>query len=364
MSLKNVVYIGTYTRALSHTPGSAAGIYRCRFDPESGALAVEGVVPGVVNPSYLALDPQRQYLYAVEEIDDYEGQASGAISAFAVDADSGDLTWLNRQATHGTAPCHVSVEPTGRWVLVANYGSGSIAAYPIEEGGRLGAASAFVQHEGGSVNPDRQQGPHAHMIMPDPANRRILVNALGLDKVLAYNLDVERGTLTLDPAAGGVIEPGGGPRHLAFHPSRDNVYVLHEMGSALTTFAYDSESGALTALQTLPTVPADFDGRNSCADIHVAPSGRFVYSSNRGHDSIAIFAVDEASGTLTAVGHVPTGGSTPRNFAIDPTGTFLLAANQRGDSIVSFRVDQEIGWLTPTGHVAAVPTPVCVIFAE
>ena len=364
MSLKNVVYIGTYTRALSHTPGSAEGIYRCRFDPESGAVAVEGVVPGAINPSYLALDPQRKYLYAVEEIDDYEGQASGAISAFAVDANSGDLTWLNRQATHGTAPCHVSVEPTGRWVLVANYGSGSIAAYPIEGGGRLGAASAFVQHEGGSVNPDRQQGPHAHMIMPDPGNRRILVNDLGLDRVLAYNFDTERGTLTLDTTAGGTIEPGGGPRHLAFHPSRDIVYVLHEIGSALTTFAYDPERGTLTALQTLPTLPADFDGRNSCADIHVAPSGCFVYSSNRGHDSIAMFAVDEASGILTAVGHVPTGGSTPRNFAIDPSGAFLLAANQRSDSIVSFRVDQETGWLTPTGHVAAVPTPVCVIFAE
>jgi 6-phosphogluconolactonase len=201
------------------------------------------------------------------------------------------------------------------------------------------------------------------MILPDPGNRRILVPDLGLDKVLLYQLDPEKGTLAPNTPPWGEIEPGGGPRHLAFHPNRDVVYVLHEIGSALTTFAYDPESGALTALQTLSTLPADFTGRNSCADIHVAVSGRFVYCSNRGHDSIAIFAVDEASVTLTAIGHVPTGGETPRNFAIDPSGNFLLAANQRTDTIVSFRVDQEGGWLTPTGHVAEVPTPVCVLFA-
>jgi 6-phosphogluconolactonase len=369
LSLEHVVYVGTYTQALSHTPGNAGGIYRCRFDPGSGALMVEGVVSGVANPSYLALEPQRRYLYAVEEIEEHEGQASGAVSAFAVDQESGDLTWLNRQATGGTAPCHLSVEPSGRWVLVANYGSGSIAAYPIDEGGRLGAASAFVQHEGGSIDPERQQGPHAHMIRHDPrpvaagAPRRVLVNDLGKDQVLLYQLDPERGTLTPDATPWVDAEPGHGPRHLDFHPSRDIVYVLNEIGSSLTTFAYDRDSGALTALQTRSTLPADFDGENSCADIHVAPSGRFVYSSNRGHDSIAIFAVDEASGTLALLGHAPTGGSTPRNFAIDPRGNFLLAANQQSDSIVGFRVDQEGGWLTPTGHSAQVPTPVCVLFA-
>ncbi|MFN8513215.1 MAG: lactonase family protein [Chloroflexia bacterium] len=363
MSLENVVYIGTYTKALSHTAGKAEGIYRCRFDPASGALTVEGAVAGVDNPSFLALDPQKRYLYAVEETDDYEGRASGAVSAFAVDPDTGDLTWLNRQATGGTAPCHVSVDPTGRWVLVANYGSGSISVYPIEEGGRLGAASAFVQHEGGSVNPQRQQGPHAHMIVTDPGNRRVLVNDLGLDKVLLYQLDAERGTLTPNDPPWGEIEPGGGPRHLAFHPGKDIVYVLHEIGSAVTTFAYDPDSGALTALQTLPSLPADFAGNNSTADIHVAASGRFVYGSNRGHDSIAIFAVDDVSGTLTALGHVSTGGQTPRNFSFDPSGNYVLAANQRTDNIVSFRVDQGSGGLTPTGHDVQVPTPVCILFA-
>jgi 6-phosphogluconolactonase len=252
---------------------------------------------------------------------------------------------------------------------VANYGSGSIAAYPIEEGGRLGVASAFVQHEGGSIDPERQQGPHAHMIMHDPrpiaagAPRHVLVNDLGKDQVLLYQLDPVRGTLTPDTTPWVDAEPGHGPRHLDFHPSRDIVYVLNEIGSSLTTFAYDPDSGALTALQTLSTLPADFGGDNSCADIHVAPSGRFVYSSNRGHDSIAIFAVGEASGTLALLGHVPTGGSSPRNFAIDPSGNFLLAANQQSDSIVSFHVDQEGGWLTPTGHSAQVPMPVCVLFA-
>ncbi len=363
MSLENIVYVGTYTRALSHTPGLAEGIYVCRFDPATGALAVEGTIPGAANPSFLALDPQRRFLYAVEEIEDYEGQSSGAVSAFAVDAATGGLTWLNRQPSHGTAPCHVSIEPSGRFALLANYGSGSIAAYPIAADGQLGAASAIVQHEGGSVNPQRQQGPHAHMIMPDPANKHILVNDLGLDKVLVYRLDPDLGTLTPNDPPWGTVDPGLGPRHLAFHPGRDIVYLLNEIGSSLTTFAYNPASGALTALQTLSTLPDDFTGNNSCADIHVAPSGRFVYSSNRGHDSIAIFAVDEASGALSPVGHVPTGGSTPRNFALDPSGSFLLAANQRGNNIVSFRIDQATGWLTPTGHVAEVPTPVCVIFA-
>lgn len=375
MSLDNIVYVGTYTRALSHTPGEAAGIYRCRFDPGSGALAVEGVAGGVVNPSFLALAPRPAgagapaFLYAAEETEEYEGAYGGAVSAFAVDPESGELTWLNRQPSHGTAPCHVSVHPDGRFVLVANYGSGSIAAYPIGADGRLGAASAVVQHEGGSVNPQRQQGPHAHMIVTAPrpaaagAPRRILVNDLGLDKVLAYRLDPDSGALTPDTPPWATIEPGGGPRHLAFHPTRDRVYVLHEIGSALTTFAYDPDSGALTALQTLSTLPADFAGNNSCADIHVAPSGRFVYSSNRGHDSIAVFAVDEAAGTLALLGHVPTGGSTPRNFALDPTGTYLLAANQRSDTIVTFRLDPDSGFPTPTGHVAQVPTPVCILFA-
>ena len=369
MSLDNIVYVGTYTRALSHTPGQAEGIYRCRFDPVTGALTVESAIPGAANPSYLALDPQRRYLYAVEEIEEYEGQASGAVSAFAVDAETGGLTWLNRQPSHGTAPCHVSIESSGRWALLANYGSGSIAAYPIAADGQLGEASAIVQHEGGSVNPQRQQGPHAHMIVPAPrpagagAQRRILVNDLGLDKVLVYRLDPDQGTLTPNDPPWGTVDPGLGPRHLAFHSGRDIVYVLNEIGSSLTTFAYDPASGALATLQTLSTLPGDFTGNNSCADIHVAPSGRFVYSSNRGHDSIAIFAVDEASGTLSPVGHVPSGGGTPRNFALDPTGSFLLAANQRGNTIVSFRINQETGWITPTGHVAEVPTPVCVIFA-
>ncbi len=373
MSLDNVVYVGTYTRPLSHTAGQAGGIYVCRFDAGTGALTVESTIPGVANPSYLALDPQRRFLYAVEEIEDYEGRASGAVSAFAVDPATGGLTWLNRQPSHGTAPCHISVESSGRWALLANYGSGSIAAYPIAADGQLGEASAIVQHEGGSVNPQRQQGPHAHMIVPAPrptgassrsgAPTRILVNDLGLDKVLVYQLDHERGTLTPNDPPWGTVDPGLGPRHLAFHPGRDIVYLLNEIGSSLTTFAYNPASGALAALQTLSTLPSDFAGTNSCADIHVAPSGRFVYSSNRGHDSIAIFAVDEASGTLSPVGHVPSGGGTPRNFALDPTGSFLLAANQRGNTIVSFRIDQATGWITPTGHVAEVPTPVCILFA-
>ncbi len=355
-----LVYVGTYTSTPPYARGRAEGIYAYRLDPSSGALTPVRTIPGIVNPSFLALAPGGRYLYAANEVPALDGQPGGAVSAFAVDAATGDLTYLNRQPSHGEDPCHLSVEATGRFVLVANYTSGSVAMLPIGDDGRLGPATEVHQHAGSSVNPERQRGPHAHSITPDPANRYALVADLGLDQVLVYRLDLERGALPPHDPPSASLPAGAGPRHLAFHPGAPYVYVINELDSTMTACAWDGARGTLRALQTLSTLPPDFTGRSHCADIHVAPSGRFVYGSNRGHDSIAIFAIDPATGTLTPVGHESTGGRTPRNFAIDPAGNYLFAANQESDSIVTFRIDGETGRLAPTGQVTAVPSPVCL----
>lgn len=346
------VYVGAYTAP----KGKAEGISVYQFDPASGALIHAQTVPGVDSPSFLAFDPQQRYLFAVGEGD------QGLASAFARDPETGRLTFLNRQPTHGSSPCHVSVDPTGRYALVANYGSGNLAVFPIQQDGRLSAASAVVQHEGSSVNPRRQTGPHAHMIAPDPAGRYVLANDLGIDQVLVYRLDGASGQLIAHQR--GVAQPGAGPRHFAFHPAGRLVFVINELDSTLTAYAYDPEQGTLEARHTLSTLPSDFHGDNTCAQVVMAPSGRFVYGSNRGHDSIAIFAIDETTGQLTAIGHEPTQGRNPRNFNIDPTGAWLLAANQDSGSIVTFRVDQATGQLHATGQVTETPTPVCILFSQ
>jgi 6-phosphogluconolactonase len=357
-----LVYVGTYTTYGGPARGKAEGIYVYRMDPSSGALALVHTMPGVANPSFLALDPHRRYLYAVNEELEAGGQPGGAVSAFAIDQTTGALTYLNRQPSHGTDPCHLSVDQAGTFVFVANYTSGSIAVLPIGTEGQLGPATDVHQHVGSSVNPRRQEGPHAHSINLDRANRYALVCDLGLDKVLVYRLDLDKGKLIPNEPAWTSVAPGAGPRHLDFHPSRAYVYVINEIGSTLTAFAYDETRGTLQEIHTLSTLPEGFTGTSHTADVHVHPSGKFVYGSNRGHDSIAIFAVDEATGRLTALGHESTRGHVPRNFGIDPTGTFLLAANQSTDTIVTFRIDQMTGKLTPTGHVAQVPTPVCLKF--
>jgi 6-phosphogluconolactonase len=332
------------------------------MDPVSGALTLVHTVADVPNPSFLALHPSRRYLYAVNAVPEIDGHPGGAVSAFAIDPATGALTFLNRQSSHGAGPCHVSVEHTGRFVLAANYGGGSVVMFPVQSDGSLAAASDFVQHTGSSVNPRRQEGPHAHSITPDPANRFALACDLGLDNVLVYRLDLEAGRLIPNDPPFVRTHPGAGPRHLDFHPNGRYVYVINELDSTLTVFTYDAERGVLEEIQTISTLPEDFAGQNTCADVHVHPAGRFVYGSNRGHDSIAIFRVDEGTGRLDAVGHVPTQGQTPRNFAIDPSGTFLYAANQQSDTIVAFRIDQGMGQLAPTGHVLSIPTPVCVKF--
>lgn len=351
-----LVYVGTYTHR-----GTSEGIYIYRLDTATGALTPVGVARGVQNPSFLALDPQCRYLYAVNETMTFEGQPGGGITAFAVDPQSGALTLINSQCTHGGAPCYVSVDRTGRYVYVANYMGGNAAAFPVRAGGGLDPASAVVQHAGSGVNPRRQEGPHAHSITLDLTNRFAFVADLGIDKVMVYRLDLEGGTLSPHTPPSVEVDAGAGPRHMAFHPNGRYAYLITEMGNTIIAYAYDAARGTLTARQAVPALPEDFAGRSTCADIHVAPSGKFLYGSNRGHDSIVIYAIDAETGLLTYVDHVPTLGKTPRNFAIDPTGTYLFAAHQDSDSIVTFRIDQETGQLAPAGQVTEVPMPVCVI---
>ena len=349
-----LVFIGTYTGARSQ------GIYVSRLDGATGKLSAPELAAATPNPSFLALHPNRRWLYAVSEIGDFEGRKTGAVAAFLVAPDTGRLTPLNQRPSGGAGPCHVSVDATGKCALVANYGSGSVAALPINPDGRLGEPGSVIQHRGSSVNPQRQQGPHAHQIVTDAANRFAFVCDLGLDQILSYRLDAARASLTPNDPPFASVKAGAGPRHLAFRPNGRFAYVINELNSTITAFACDAKRGTLKELQTLATLPDDFKGASSTAEIEVHPSGRFVYGSNRGHDTIVVFAVDPASGKLTFVERQPTQGKTPRCFAIDPTGRFLLAANQDSDSIVVFAVDARSGRLKPTGQPVEVPSPVCV----
>jgi 6-phosphogluconolactonase len=353
---KYLVYVGTYTQKASK------GIYAYRFDPATDRLTSLGLAAESVNPSFLAVDPSRRFLYAVNEISQYQGRSSGGVSAFAIAPATGKLTLLNEVPSGGAGPCHVAVDKTGKYVLVANYDGGSLAVLPILKDGRLGEASAFVQHSGASVNPQRQEGPHAHSIYLSSDNRFAISADLGLDEVFIYRFDAKKGTLAPNNPAFAIVTSGAGPRHFAFHPSGKFGYVINELQSTLTVFSYDPASGALDVLQPVSTLPQGFKGENAAAEVEVHPSGKFLYASNRGLDSIAVFAINARKGTLTPLGQVPTLGKTPRNFAIDPTGSYLFVANQDSDNIVQFRIDPSTGLLTPTGQVLEVPSPVCVIF--
>jgi 6-phosphogluconolactonase len=345
-----LVYVGTYTNRGSE------GVYVYRLDFATGGLTPVNKSPRLNNPSFVALDPKGRCVYAVRE----SGGPAGAIVALSRNQATNELTILNDQPSGGQGPCYVTVDREGRFVLAANYGSGSVAVFPVAEDGRLQPASCVVQHEGSSVNPGRQKGPHAHSIVLDPANRYAFVPDLGIDKIMIYRFDREQGKLVPNDPPFVKVEPGSGPRHFTFHPDGKHAYVIEELSCTVTAFAYDADTGSLKSLQKISTLPKDFKGTNTCADIHMHPSGRFLYGSNRGHDSIASFAIDAKTGELRLIGHTPTQGKNPRNFAIDPSGTFLLAANQDGNNIVSFRIDPDTGKLTPTGQVCQVSMPVCV----
>ena len=348
---ERTLYAGTYTQRDSE------GIYIFRFDTESGSLRQQAVVAGLDNPSFLALHPRGQILYAVNE-----DQEAGQVSSFAIDRESGGLTFLNRQPTHGAAPCHLAVEPDGNRLVVANYSSGNVAVYPLNADGTIGEPAQNIQHHGSGPNQERQEAAHAHSATVSPDGSRVYVADLGIDKVMIYRL--VDGKLEANDPDHTSVQGGGGPRHFDFHPNGRNAYIINELDLTVTACAYDADSGALTPLQTISTLPDGVVDRSgySCADIHVSPDGRFVYGSNRGHDTLAIFAADADSGRLTAAGHASTRGRTPRNFRLDPSGAWLLAANQDSDDIGVFRRDAESGQLTPVGEMVWAPMPVCLLF--
>jgi 6-phosphogluconolactonase len=356
-----LVYVGTYTHKTN-----SKGIYAYTFDPGTGKLSPLGVAVESEDPSFLAVHPSGRYLYAVNEIDHFGAQKSGAVSAFSIDAKTSKLTIINQAATRGAGPCHVSLDKTGKNVLVANYDGGSVAVFPVREDGGIAPASAFVQHSGSSVNKERQEGPHAHWIGTSPDNRFALVADLGLDEVLVYRFNAAKGTLIASDPPFAKLNPGAGPRHVAFHPNGKFAYVLSEMENSVTTFSYKASNGSLSPLQTvsaLSILRQDYKGPKEAAEIAVHPNGRFLYASNRaGIDTITAFSIDPTKGTLQLKNEYPTMGKTPRNFSIDPTGKFLLAANQESNNIVTFRIDSTTGALTPTVDIAEAPAPVCITF--
>jgi 6-phosphogluconolactonase len=350
------VYIGTYTGPASK------GIYAYRFRPADGKLTSIGLASETTNPSFLAIHPNGRFVYAVSEVDSFNGQKTGAVSAFRIEPQSGKLTLLNTVSSRGGGPCHVLVDKTGKNLLVANYGTGSVASIPVKEDGSLGESTAFVQHTGHSVNPERQEGPHAHSVNLSADNRFMIATDLGLDEALVYRFAPAQGSLTPNDPPFAKVEPGSGPRHFAFHPTGKYAYTINEIKSTVTAFRYDRSRGTLQELQTVSSLPKDFSGQNSTAEIAVDRQGRFLYGSNRGHNSIAVFAIDAHTGRLTLVENASTQGNTPRNFAIDPTGSYLFAANQNSGNIVLFHIDRTTGRLTPAGQTVEVGSPVCVTF--
>jgi 6-phosphogluconolactonase len=347
------VYFGTYTGGNN----SSKGIYCSMLDLSTGKLSNPALAAEARNPSFLEIHPDGKFLYAVSE-----SGGAGSVSAYSIDKDTGDLKLLNQQPSGGSGPCHVSIDHKGKNVLVANYGSGSASVIPIKSNGRLGEPTGFVQHEGSSINTRRQKGPHAHSINVSPDSRFAFVADLGIDKVMIYRLDTKKGTIVKNSPPYAKVKPGAGPRHFAFHPNGKYAYVINELDCTVTAFAYEPASGALRVIQTITTLPNSFDGANSCAEVRVHPNGKFLYGSNRGHDSILVYRIDLANGKLTFVEHETADIKTPRNFNIDPTGKFCLVANQGGNSVVVFRINQETGALEPTGHKISIGRPVCIRF--
>lgn len=349
-----MLYIGTYTQDTA-----SEGIYTYRLNSDTGELTKLSSIMSV-NPSFLALDRSRRFLYAVNEVQDFEGKRTGGVSAYAIES-GGKLKFLNQQASLGADPCHLTVDRNRRNLLVANYTGGNVALLPIRRDGTLGPGADRKQHEGSGPK-EQQQGPHAHCIILDPSERHALAADLGIDKIMIYRFDPAARRLHPAKQASESLPAGAGPRHLTLHPNGRYAYVINELDSTMTTMKYNAAAGTLTTIDTTSTLPADFSGTSYCADVHVSPSGRFLYGSNRGHNSIVVFAIDQRTGKPTLVEHVSTEGNWPRNFAIDPTGKFLLVANQRSGNVVVFRIDAKTGRLKPSGQSEQIPAPVCLKF--
>jgi 6-phosphogluconolactonase len=371
-----LMYVGTYTG------GKSKGIYLTRFDPATGSLLMLGCVSETDNPSFLTLRPDGKRLYAVNEISSFSGEKTGAVTSYAIDPANGGLSQLNQQPSAGTSPCHLTVDSAGKHVFVANYSSGTVSVLPLTEDGILEKPAQVIRHQGSSVNKQRQEGPHAHGVYLDQGNKFLVVPDLGLDRLQVYGFDAETGKLlsiapgtkseSTNTASGDQIAPyqsvrfkgGAGPRHMALDPKEHFAYVINELNSTISVFEYAAARATFSERQTLSTLPEGFKGSSSAAEVAVHPSGKFVYGSNRGHDSIAVFSVNENNGQLTLVEFESTQGKAPRHFAIDPTGNWLLAANQDSDSIVTFRIDAKTGKLEPTGRKLEVGKPVCLLFYQ
>ena len=339
--------VGTYTS------GKSEGIYVYKFNALTGEFTAESIAKNVKNPSFLAVSPNEKFVYSAGEID-----KNGAVYAFSFDKKLGNLTQLSTQSSNGNYPCHVAIDKTGKWVIAGNYGAGSLTVLPVETNGGLGKPMQTIQHEGKGKNPDRQESPHVHSINIAPNNVDVFVADLGIDKLVSYSLDAKTGILSKGNPPFTKLEDGTGPRHFIMHPNGKFAYVIQELSSQITTFNY--KKGSLTAIQSISTLPADYKGANSCADIHISSDGKFLYGSNRIHDSIVIYSIDPRTGKLTYITNESTKGKKPRNFMIDPTGNYVLVANQETDNIVIFKRDAKKGTLTPTGQEISVPNPVCL----
>jgi len=352
------LWIGTY----ADLPDE--GINLCRMDLADGSIQPKKLFPNIVNPSFLAVDIGRRLLYAVSETGDYEGKPAGSVSVYRLDRAGSRIGLLNTRSTRGAHPCHVTVSRNGRFVLVANYTGGNIAVLPVMPDRSLGEAVETVQHEGSGPVRGRQEQAHAHSVNLSPDNRFAYVCDLGMDKIMIYRFNDSTGKLSGAEMSCFRTAPGAGPRHFTFSPDGREAFVINELNSTITYLAVDPVNGSLSERQTVSTLPADSTVKNTCADIHVHPNGRFVYGSNRGHDSVVVCLVERKSGSLKVVQHQSTLGKTPRNFAIDPSGKYLLAANQNSDSIHVFAINETTGLLAPTGYSVRVPKPVCILIVE
>jgi 6-phosphogluconolactonase len=352
-----IVFIGTYTE---HEGSQSKGIHMYRMNLSSGELTFQNEAIGILNPSYFAIHPDQKHLYAVNEVQNFAGEDGGGVSAFSIDPTSGELELLNARSSRGKDPCHISIEQSGRFALVANYSSGNVAMLPIHADGQLGPATDVVQHAGSSIDPERQTAPFAHSTMPDPTNRFAVAADLGADKLVIYAMDLENGKLNKHAEV--QVKPGAGPRHSIFHPDGRYFYVFNELNSTVIVYRYDPEAGRLEEVQTISALPSGFKGKSLGADLHIY--GSYLYASNRKHDSLAWFRIDEESGQLSYRGEVPSGGKVPRGFGIDPSGSFLLAANEKSDNVVVFQIDPSTGKPIETGQEAKVSHPVCVKFIQ
>lgn len=353
-----IMYVGTYTDA------TTKGIYAYKYDDKTGKISPLGLMAETPNPTFLALHPNGKYLYAVNEVNTFQGKRAGSVTAYAVDRASGKLTLLNQVSTASPGPCHLIVDATGKMLMVANYAGGSFASFPIGTDGKLGEASTFLQLQGSGVDKSRQEAPHAHSVNLPKSNKFMLGADLGTDKIWIYKIDPATAKMTANDPPSASVKPGSGPRHLVIAPDQKHVYVMSEMASSVTTFDYDAKTGAMKAIDVVSALPSDFKGQSTGAEIEIDARGRYVYTSNRGLDSIAVFSVDPKTAKLTLVQNAKTGGVMPRAFALFPGGNFLIAGNQKTNNMTIFKIDHATGKLEQAGEKVDLGAPVTFVFLK